>query len=272
MHEVMCVPNNLLEALKMDLDVYPLKGQIELKKYTRWLLGEAYMCKEGDTNTHKYARAKGFLNVNSEIRSMIYGGNLMLDYDDLLQSVADIVVENHLKQKNQNDEVKSFNEVMSKTLSYYQEKFNAKDKNEVINFAKIILSNYFNSNHINVFSSKNGTRAYVSKKTKEQILGEISKELKMVSSVPDAIISVYANKVATDWMLKENVMNNSDLSLITNEIINKINDANLNDKQKEYLISEFQNGNVDVLQRYVPKELINRYNEISSSLNNGYSK
>lgn len=116
---------------------------------------------------------------------------------------------------------------MQKTLSYYQAKFNPKDKSEVVKFAKIILSDYFDNKHVYIFSSKNGTRTYVTKRSLEQILDEMSKELKMISSVPGAVISVYANKVANDW-IKNNMKNyeenglNSIADMIVDEIIEQI--------------------------------------------------
>ncbi len=113
------------------------------------------------------------------------------------------------------------------------------------------------------------------KRGPEQILKEMSEELKMMSSVPEAIMSVYANKVANDWISKKNNINEYDengLNSITDMIVNSINKANLNDRQKEYLINEFQNGNVDALERYIPQELINEYKKLSSLLNGGNYK
>lgn len=102
----------------------------------------------------------------------------------------------------------------------------------------------------------------------------MSKELKMISSVPGAVISVYANKVANDW-IKNNMKNYEEngLNSITDMIVDEINRANLNDRQKTYLINEFQNGNVDALERYIPQNLIDEYKKVSTSLNDGnYSK
>lgn len=270
------MPGSLLEAIRMDLDAYQLKEENAIKGYTRWLLGEAYIGKDGDTNTHMYVKQKGISSINKEIRSVVYHGDITLNYDSLLNSVADLVVDEYLKQKNQNNEVQSFNEVMQRTLSYYKEKFNTQDKNEVAKFAKIILSDYFDNKHVYVFSSKNGTRDYVMKKGPEQILNEMAEELKMISSVPGAIMSDYANKVANDWISKKNNMNGYDengINSITDMIVSAINKANLNDRQKEYLINEFQNGNVDALERYIPQELIDEYKKLSSPLNDdNYSK
>ncbi len=272
--------NSLLETIKMDLDIFPFKEEEKLKAYARWLLGEAYLGKDGDTNTHRYVSEKDNLSINNEIRSLVYNGNVMLDYNKLLDAVTDVIVDDYVKNKyneeKENVEVKSFNEVMEKTLSYYQEKFNSGDKNEVIKFAQIILSDYFDNKHVYVFSSKNGTRTYVTQRNPEQILNEMSKELNMISSVPSAIISVYANKVANDWISKRNSMVNygeNVLNNFTNMIISEINRASLNDRQKAYLINEFQNGNIDALERYIPQNLIDEYKKVNTSLNDGnYSK
>lgn len=275
------MPNSLLEAIKMDLNTYPLKQKEELRFYIRWLLGEAYtMHKDGDTNTHKYVKEKDELSINNEIRNLVYNGKIMLDYNKLLDVVADVIIEDYVKSMYNNKKedvmVESFNEVMRKTLSYYQEKFDSEDKDKVIKFAKIILSDYFDNKHVYVFSSKNGTRAYVAARSPEQILNEMSNELNMISSVPAAIISVYANKVANDWISKKNNVVNYDengINNISNVIVNEINKASLNDRQKAYLINEFQNGNIDALERYIPQNLIDEYKKVSTSLNDGnYAK
>lgn len=273
------MPSSLLEVIKMDLDAYPLRKKEELKGYTRWLLGEAYIGKDGDTNTHKYAKQNGPSHVSDEIRSMVFRGDMILNYERLLDKVSDVVVSNYMesvKQKNQGSEIGSFNEVMQKTLSYYQEEYNYQDKSEVVKFAKIILSDYFDNKHVYVFSSKNGTRSYVTKRSPEQILDEMSKELNMISKVPGAIISVYANKIANDFILKKNSAEKYEengINSITDMIVGAINRASLNDKQKAYLINEFQNGNVDALERYIPQNLIDEYKKVSTSLNDdNYSK
>ncbi len=258
--------NNLSETIKKDLDNYSLNKKQELIGYTRWLLSEAYFCKDGDTNTHKYAKQKGRSIIDKEIRNMVYKGDNFLVYDKLFYTAAEAIVSNYLKSN-----IQSFNEVMQKTLSYYSDSFNPKDKNEVIWFAKEILSKYFYENNLLVFSSKNGTRAYVSEKSPSQFLNEMKKELNMISSVPEAIIGIYANKVASDWIYKQNdiaLNKENDLNDVISLIINEINKVNINDSLKTYLINEFQN-NPDILQRYIPDELINEYKKLSSSLNLG---
>lgn len=273
------MPNTLLEAIKMDLDAYPLKKNEELKGYTRWLLGEAFICKDGDTNAHKYAKQKGPSYINDEIRSMVYKGDIILDYNNLLNKVSDLIVSKYInlfKQETQDSYIGSFNEVMQKTLSYYHQTFNYQDESEVIMFSKKILSDYFYNKHVLVFSSKNGTRTYVAKRSPQQILDEMAKELNMVTNVPETIINVYANKVANDWMHKQNNMENYDenrLNSITDIIVGEIKGASLNDRQKAYLIKEFQNGNVDALERYISQNLIDEYKNVRASLNDdNYSK
>ncbi len=145
---------SLLESIRMDLDVYPLKEEQALRFYIRRLLSEAYICKDGNTNTNMYARQKGYSNIRNEIRSMVFNGDVMLDYNSLLNSVTDFIVDDYLKQKNKDNEVQSFNEVMQKMLFYYQKDFNVNDKNEVVEAAKKILSNYFVKYGVQAFSKK----------------------------------------------------------------------------------------------------------------------
>lgn len=269
------MPNNLYEALKLDLDSCGFNEKQELRGMLRYFLGQAYVGKEDNSITSRYVKEKGISKINEEIMeiasSRIYKGKQYLSYEVLLDKISDVLIDDYLKSKN---EINSFNEVMQKTLSYYQAKFNPEDKSEVVKFAKIILSDYFDNKHVYIFSSKNGTRTYVTKRSPEQILDEMSKELKMTSSVPGAVISVYANKVANDW-IKNNMKNYEEngLNSITDMIDDEINRANLNDRQKTYLINEFQNGNVDALERYIPQNLIDEYKKVSTSLNDGnYSK
>jgi len=277
------MPNNLLEAITKDLDNFELRNENELKNYTRWLLGEAYMCKQGDTNTNKYAKSMGKDKINKEIRSLVFRGELLLDYNQLLEEVTNFVVNNYENSKKQDDKIQSFNEVMNKTLSYYHEKgkFNANNINEVIGFSKIILSNYFKDNHIRVFSRDKGRDYIIDKskiapekydinKGKKEILNEMKEELKTNSNDLEVVMNLYANKVASEWLNKINGLGNQKDNL-EYQIVDKINKLNLNDRQKEYLANEFQNGNIDSLEGFIPQNLIEEYKKLLDS-NPGYSK
>lgn len=105
----------------------------------RYFLGQAYVGKEDNSITSRYVKEKGISKINEEIMeiasSRIYKGKQYLSYEVLLDKISDVLIDDYLKSKN---EINSFNEVMQKTLSYYQAKFNPKDKSEVVKFAKII--------------------------------------------------------------------------------------------------------------------------------------
>ncbi len=276
--------NGLYNAIKMDLDAYPLKEEAELKGYVRFLIAKAYYKYIGDTKTQLYAATTSSHKVKEEVielaKARYYKADLLLSDDDLLEYASDEVVnryneERKLSEKDNVKTISSFNEVMQKALSYYQEKQEYKEHYQnldtVTKFAEIILYNYFYANHEFVFSSKNGTRSYVIKRTPEQILKEMEDELKMTSNPPDATIGVYAKKIANSWMSNQNNKDHqdkNDLNNVINMIISEINNARLNDRQKDYLRNEFQNGNVDALERYVPQELIDEYKRLYN-LDNG---
>lgn len=277
--------NNLFDAIKMDLDSYPLKNENELKAYLRYLLGEAYMGKDGNTNTHMYAKSKGISSINSEIQSMVFRGENILNYDQLLNKVTDNIIDRYLKKSMSNNEVRSFKEIMEKMLSYYQEKgeFVPSDINATKHFAEIILNKYFKEKNVRVFSNKDGMRNYVIRHGEKAILEEMKKDLNMLTNVDDLVISLYASFIADSWFSKK--INGNDkkmdapsyddngLNTISKMIEKEISNANLNDKQKKWLMDEFLNGNVDSLERYVSKQLIDEYKRLVNNLNQGnYSK
>lgn len=279
--------NDLFSAIKMDLDSYPIKNEMELKAYCRYLLGLAYMGKDSDTNTSKYVKQRGKDSVNLEIQNMVFMGSNILNYDKLLNKAADNIVDDYLKDSKTNDEAYSFKEIMEKTLSYYLEKgkFVASSIGEVKNFAEIILRNYFYDSQVGVkvFSRNNGMRSCVFKKGKSAILQEMQKDLnvkQLSTNVDDLLISLYANFISNSWFLKyinnkkaPSSYDDNGLDSISRMIKNEIYNANLNDKQKKWLLDEFLNGNVDCLERYVSKQLIDEYIKLSSNKEQGnYSK
>lgn len=280
--------DNLFKAIKMDLDSYPLKNENELKAYCRYLLGEAYMGKDGNTNTHRYAKSRGIFSINSEIQSMVFRGENILNYNELLNKATNSIIDSYLENSKSNNEVRSFKEVMEKMLSYYleKEKFVASDINSVKKFAEIILRNYFDDKQTRVFSSKDGMRNYVIKHGEKAILEEMQKDLdikQLSTNVADLLISPYANFIANSWFSKNISGNNkkmetpsyddNGLNSISKMIEKEIYNAHLNDKQKKWLLDEFLKGNVDSLERYVPQQLIDEYKRLTNNLDNGdYSK
>lgn len=214
------MPNNIYEALKMDMCACPLQDEIACKLYLRELLSEAYLGKNSkNSNVYNYVRMRGIENVQSEIKQMIYKGDMYLNYASLLDSVTEQIFPEIMQIKNNfiassktsSDGVYSFMEVMEKTLTYYSKKgqFNKEDSDAVIKCAHLILSNYFKSNRPSVFSFKNGTRSYVIAKGKEAIFNEIEEELGMERSTLDELITAYALKVSSSFLSKNTGLENS---------------------------------------------------------------
>lgn len=265
------MPNNLKDALIMDLDSYPLRGKDELKMYLRWLIGEACIGKDGDTNAHKYTKKYGIKKANDDIRSLIYKGENILDFNMLANKATDAILNNYLKSKNKNNNnnnsnnsnkiIMTFDDVMIKTLTYYKDRYNYFDKKQTFDMAKVILNDYFINKHVKVFSSKNGTRDYVLNVGEDKIKTEISNKIGFSFNDIKSLINNYSIYIVNIYMSKNNIENISD------KIIYALNKASLNDKQKEYLISEFNSGNISVLKGYVPNDLIIEYIKYNNTSN-----
>ena len=252
------MPENLLEALKMDL-----KDQDEkkLKAYLRWLLGEVYLRSEGlkNTYTQNYVakqKSKG-IDPRVELLNLHTFSNRYLRYQDVLDKITDIILDDYKSGK---EEISSFDEVMEKTISYYESKFNKYNKDEVIKYASIILKNYLVDSNMRAFSSKNGTREYVSKHDRKDIIHEIMDSLKGENI--DDLIKSYSTKISDSWFSKNVINNEKSINEIRDRIITEIGNANLNNRQKDYLLNELESENIDSLDRYVSSYLLEDYKEI----------
>lgn len=254
---------NLLEVIKMDL-----KEQDEKNKrvYLRWLLGEVYLRNEGLKNTHTQnyiakQKSKG-MDPRTELLNLYAFSSRHLRYEDILEKLTGIILSDY---ENEKKEVSSFNEVMEKTISYYETRFDKYNKDEIRQYAKAILKNYLIDSNIKVFSSKNGTREYVSNHNRKDIIHEIMDTLKG-ENINDLIRS-YSTKISDNWFSKNVINNEESINEIRDRIITEIENANLNNKQKDYLLNELEIENIDSLDRYVPSYLIEDYKEILSASN-----
>lgn len=61
------MPNNLYEALKLDLDSCGFNEKQELRGMLRYFLGQAYVGKEDNSITSRYVKEKGISKINEEI-------------------------------------------------------------------------------------------------------------------------------------------------------------------------------------------------------------
>lgn len=261
---------DLLNALLMDLESQPFKEPEKLKIFLRWLIQEVYFRKEGlgDTNTHRYITNQKLNGKDPrvEMESLFYHSDKYLKFDDFINAVTNGVFNVYLEKK-END-IKSFDDVMLKTLSYYESKFNKYDKNSVIEFTSLILNNYLVKKNVKAFSSKNKTREYVLKNGENNILNEIANRIKKRGCIDD-MINDYSIMIAQSFLSINNKINNIDN--LKNKLTKCVLNLNLNDRQKQYLLSELEIGNVDVLYRYVPLELINEYKQVLSAKEKNYS-
>lgn len=213
------MPNNLYEVLQSDMKAYPLQDEVACKVYLRTLLGDAYLGRNSHTNVYNYVRMHGTESVRNEIMQMIYQGEKYLNYASLLDSVTEQIFPQMMQVKKNHSSMNnaasancicSFMEVMHKTLTYYSEKgqFNKEDSDAVMKCAHLILSNYFKSNRPSVFSSKNGTRAYVLSQGKDKVFNEIKKELNMDKATLDELITAYALKASSSFLSKNDALEN----------------------------------------------------------------
>ncbi len=252
---------NLNEALMMDLKTFQFQDEKSLSAYLKWLISEVYMQKSGnmETYTHRYideCKQKG-LNVNDELVRLSPLANKYLRVEDLFNHITKYVLNgyltlNQVKEPHNENEITSFYDVILKTLIYYQDKFNKNFESDTEAFIVEILRNYLIYDRVEVFSKSNGTRDYVIKKGKNNIIEEIKMCTNYAQEDLNITIDDFSELAAQRWMLLNQNLKDSNLEDITNAIRGNIASARLNDKQKSYLLSELENGNIDTLESYVP--------------------
>ena len=265
------MPKNLNEALMMDLKTFQFQDEKSLSAYLKWLISEVYMQKSGNmgTYTHRYideCKQKGF-NVNDELVRLSPLANKYLRVEDLFNHITKYVLNgyltlNQVKEPHNENEITSFYDVILKTLIYYQDKFNKNFESDTEAFIVEILRNYLIYDRVEVFSKSNGTRDYVIKKGKNNIIEEIKMCTNYAQEDLNITIEDFSELAAHKWMLLNQNSKDSNLDDITNAIRGNIVSARLNDRQKSYLLNELENGNIDALESYVPPisgDLINAY-------------
>lgn len=274
------MPKSLIEAISVDLNKLTNISMEGKKSYLRYLLGEAYLTKEGDTYTHEYAKRVGKEFVDSEIRSYLYKGENLLSYSQVMDDATERFFVMYVQKMQNKQMLNSFEEVMEKTITYYSNKYDTSNLDAVTKVAKMILLDYFAKQNIKVFSSKNGTRKYVSSKRIVDIYNEVVNDLKKENNVlsdnKEAVINLYASMVAKSWIKKKDIKQfqneTNSIEALQDEIYKRINKINVNEAQKKWLLDEFYSGNIDALERYIPQQLIDDYKKATNKIgDNNYS-
>lgn len=210
------MPKNLNEALMMDLKIFQFQDEKSLRAYLRYLVSETYMQKSGnmETYTHRYideCKQKDF-NVNDELVRLSPLANKYLRVEDLLNHITKYVLNGYLtlnlvKEPHNENEITSFYDVILKTLIYYQDKFNKNFEPEVKALVVEILRNYLIYDRVEVFSKSNGTRDYVIKKGKNNIIEEIKMCTNYAQEDLNITIEDFSELAAHKWMLLNQNMN-----------------------------------------------------------------
>lgn len=266
----------LLEAIEKDLDEFDIKNENELRIYLRYLLSQAYMGTNGNTNTQKYIRNQIIQgkDYKKELKSLVYNGEKILSMEQFFNTISETVLSNYINKKNS---VTSLDEAVSRMITYYENNFDKNNLDNIIFVAKQILNNYFVKGLINAFSSKNGTRDYIRNTSKSDLINQMKQKTKLNSSLREEdqlelLISSYANFVGTEYYNKQKktLYDKNGLLTIKEMIINEIKKSSLNDRQKKYLKEELEKGNIDMLDRYVDPNLLSKYKRLSSESNKHY--
>ena len=249
---------DLLEAIEKDLNEFGFKKEEELRIYLRYLISQAYMGASGETNTHKYIKDQimNGKDYKKELKKLVFMDENILNLEQL------------------------FNEITESVLSDYMKKNNV---DNTIFVSKQILNNYFAKGLINAFSSKNGTRDYIRNTSKSDLINQMKVKTKLSSSLNDnmnldVLINSYANFIGTQYYNnqrrydlnelsneKSSINGSDELSNIMEAIENEIEKASINDRLKEHLKEELQNGNVDMLDRFVNPDLLRKYERLLNS-------
>lgn len=251
------MPKDLNEALMMDLKGFQLQDEGSLRAYLGWLISEVYMQKSGDmsTYTHKYineCKQKG-LNVNDELVNLSPLANKYLHIDDLLNHITKYVLNGYLTiNAKDNENINTFYDVIGRTLTYYQNKFDINSEKKAKELAVDILRNYLIYDRIEVFSKSNGTRDYVIKNGKNNIIEEMKMCTNYAQEDLNITIDDFSFLAAYKWISSNQNIKSSSFDDAKQALINNILNAKLNDKQKSYLLNELENGNIDALESYVP--------------------
>lgn len=134
-----------------------------------------------------------------------------------------------------------------------------KDEKEFYNYVKQILDSYYVKNNEKIFTSKyygngNNSRNYVLSISKDDLLKEMSikADLNIEHYIPEElIIDKYSKYLVTNIYNKKNKKDEKiSESQLYSMFVKKVTDANLNDKQKLYLINCINSGDYQELVNY----------------------
>lgn len=272
---------DLLEAIEKDLNEFGFKKEEELRIYLRYLISQAYMGASGETNTHKYIKDQimNGKDYKKELKKLVFMDENILNLEQLFNEITESVLSDYMKKNN----VASLDDAVLKMLDYYENSFDKNNIDNTIFVSKQILNNYFAKGLINVFSSKNGTRDYIRNTSKSDLINQMKVKTKLSSSLNDnmnldVLINSYANFIGTQYYNnqrrydlnelsneKSSINGSDELSNIMEAIENEIEKASINDRLKEHLKEELQNGNVDMLDRFVNPDLLRKYERLLNS-------
>ncbi len=244
--------DNLYNAILKELIEINDNDFNDIKKNCKKLIEIAYLKTDNNNYVSSYTLSNSKEKVEEEIISMaqsvMYNAHQILDNNVLFNAATEGFFR-----------VRDIFDAIEKTINYYvvKEPYKYQTYDDVVNLTNQILQRVLISDDVNVFSKKNGTRDYV--------LGLGITEFK--NEVNKIGIDNLKNKVLKDYYDKNLVNESNDIS---DEIKRKIESLNVNENFKNYLLSAFENDNLDVLNGVLPDDLLEKYQNYSNKSN--YSK
>lgn len=149
--------------------------------------------------------------LTGELDDLVPNWKNFIDINTLENAVADAFVNRFFKEKYDDipDEktASSFDDALRNTINRNVEfGYEINSKEDLEKFLKKLFHEFFDKDNIYVFTSRYGSRKYVSSSSKEKILEEMMKTIQMDSSLPAAeleteIRDAYVNKVAESMKL-----------------------------------------------------------------------
>lgn len=155
---------------------------------------------------------------------------------------------------------------------------------KVSRIIELLFIEYFDKNNPRGFTTNYDARAYITSKSKNELLKEMNKTARIFSNLSPEIMessirTSYAKNMASN--LFQNSLDDNetkDIAVSSPEkrlflsILNDINNANLNNKQKEYLINCLNDGNLQELNYYgvVPEQKLMEYESIITNKKKTY--
>lgn len=125
----------------------------------------------------------------NELDDLVPNWENFIDINTLENSIADVFVNRFFKEKYDDvpDEqnAQSFDDAIRNTINRNVEfGYKIESKEDVEKFLRKLFHEFFDKNNFYVFTSRYGSRKYVTINSKEKILEEMMKTIKMDSSLP----------------------------------------------------------------------------------------